>query len=147
MESFSNIFSKLTFIGQVIFWMFATLFGELYRLSRIYFQQFRYTFTITVILVASQLDVSAALASTSLLSYGDLFSLFYVEIMLLSLIFFGFFYYFYAYEDKEKRVLAYLQHLMYSFVLYAFLVFVVYSLNGGAAQAIPLHFLFFKGAV
>lgn len=143
----SNLFSQPVLAGQAIFWVFVTVLGEIFRLAKSYFQQFKYTFTATVLVIASQLDFSSALGHNGLLTYGELFTLFYSEIILFSLIFFGFFYFFYAYNDKEQGVLKYMQFLIYSFVLYAVLVYTIFAVNGGATQPISLHFLFFKGAV
>lgn len=114
---------------------------------RSYFNQFKYTFTAVVIVIATQLDISSILTHHGLLTYTDMFILFYSEILLLLLIFFGFFYFFFAYNDKEKAVLLYMQFLMYSFLLYATLVFVTYVSNGGMNQSISLHFVFFKGTI
>lgn len=124
--SFGPIFTQSLLASRVIFWLIATVLGELFRVIQSYFQQFKYTFTLTVFLIASQLNISSALTYNGLLTYSDLVMLFYSEIVLFSLIFFGFFYFFYAYTDKEKGVLLYMQFLMYSFVLYAALVYVIF---------------------
>lgn len=144
---FSNMFSQASAAGQAALGLTGILFGGVYCFMRSYFNQFKLTFTATIIVIAGQFDVSSILTRRGLLSYTDMFTLFFSEILLLSLIFFGFFYFFYVYNDKEKGVLLYMQFLIYSFLLYATLVLVIYGANGGMGQAIPVHFVFFKGAI